>query len=579
MSRIGIPKAKQDEIASLLGASLQETISIEEFKILAKKRAIPGAKLMSWEPETCLKTKRTIFLVHQLLQDQIPAEVKHTRGIKAPRTTKKGSSREIIPVIFCREAPGTSASKKAELVVEDCANAGCVLICDSSEGAVLIIPPYCSIPSPCANETEKGHIPKWLLDGLHSLDAFSDYLKNCIDAVYKSYEDDVYRGSPDYDSEAEILIGFLQCVRKGDPRLFMPLDRFQSLKSWERASANVKSRDHFFHTINNLFLGLLVLGKIFGKTERTQIPETYIQQPDSPARLLTWEVLWFLTCINHDPAYSAEHFWANYAYSIGIPGTASSEPIPEEAIEHLVEAWDTAYKGARQDLSALYNNIRGKWDPPQLVQHDPAFDRALREAYWDGVKSSHSLISGLMLIMGCIQDKAAKSKHYDQALALKACDIAALSMMFHDQHCRQVLASNTVQPISFEILPYASLLMFVDSLQDDRRDISIIEFKKHGILNSIIYDKAANEIVADVCLAELPVKFWPGKIIEYESATRWINSASKTHFRIDYKTHLDVQAGKATSPRRALGQLPRRKGTIHKSAVKSTKRSSERRHR
>lgn len=562
MSRIGIPQAKQSEIASLLTACLQESVSTEKFDVLARKRAIPGTKLITWEPELCLETKETVFLVHQLIQDQIPAEVKQTRQSGSVNVSKKRRSREVIPVIFCRDTPGMSATKRAELVVEDCVRAKCVLISDSSEGAVLIIPPHCMIPSPCTNAPEKGHVPSWLLVALQSLDAFSDYLRKCIEKFQKVYNKDVRGGTPDYDSEAEILIAFLQCIRKGDPRLYLPLDRFQGLKSWERANANVKSRDHFFHTVNNLLLGFLILGSIFEKVERDQIPETYIQQSGGPAKLLSWEVLWFLTCINHDPAYSAEHFWPNYAYSIGIPGAASSEPVPKEAIERLVAAWDTSYKGARQDLSALYNNIRGKWDPPQMVQHDPAFDRALREAYWDGVKSSHSLISGLMLIIGCVQDRTAKSKYYDPTFALKACDIAALSMMFHDQHCRQVLASNNVQPISFEILPYAALLMFVDSLQDDRRDISIIDFNKHGIVNSIIYDKTANEIVADVCLAELPVRIWPAKITEYESATRWINSASKTHFRIDYKTHLNIQSPKdgshkKTAKRGSSGQATR----------------------
>lgn len=578
MSRIGIPQAKQNEIASLMTACLQEPANIEEFRNLAKKASIPSAKLLTWEPELCLVSKRAIFLVHQLIEDQIPDEVKQAQYRGLSKVVKKQRSREIITVIFCRATSGMSASQKAELVAEDCIKAGCALICDSPEGAVLILPPHCSSPLRCASEAEKGHVPSWLLDALQSLDAFSDYLRNCIARLCKSYWNDVYDGSPDYDSEAEILIAFLQCVRKGDSRLFMPLDRFQSLKSWERANANVKSRDHFFHTINNLLLGFFVLGNIFEKNERDQAPEKYIQQANGPARLLSWESLWFLTCVNHDPAYSAEHFWANYAYSIGIPGTATLEPIPEEAVEHLVEAWDTVYKGARQDLSELYNNIRGKWDPPQLVQYDPAFDRAMREAYWDGVKSSHSLISGLMLIIGCVQDRAAKSKHYDPSLALKACDIAALSMMFHDQHCRQVFASNNVQPIPFDVLPYASLLMFVDSLQDDRRDISVMDFHKHGILNSIVYDKSANEVVAEVCLAELQVRFWPAKIIEYESATRWINSASKIHFRIDYKAQLNMQVATNAFRKKASRQPSKGKLTPGRSSKERRRSAQKRRH-
>jgi hypothetical protein len=572
MSRVGIPQPKHSDIVSLLSTYLQEPVKTQEFSTLARKRAVPSAKVMAWEPELCLETKKAIFLVHQLIQDEIPPEV--TRVHQANLTGRRGS-RRLIPVIYCADSEEISAVKRAELVVEKCMQVGCALVCDSPEGPVLILPPNCRRPAPCENETEQGHIPAWLLNSLQSLAAFSDYFRSCLKGVHKSYMRHVHDGPADYDSEAEILIKFLQCLRKGDPRLFMPLDRFQALKSWERANANVKSRDHFFHTINNLLLGFLVLGQVFEKAERVQIPEKYIQQTNGPAKLLAWEALWFLTCINHDPAYSAEHFWSNYAYSIGIPGTATSEPIPEEVVEYLVEAWDTTYKGARQDLSQLYNNVRGKWDPPQLVPHDPAFDRALREAYWNGEKSSHSLISGLMLVMGCLHDRAAKSKQYDKTIALKACDIAALSMMFHDQHCRQVLATNDVQAISFDVLPYASALMFVDSLQDDRRDISTMEFTKHGILVSIHYDKTANEVVADVCLSELPLKFWPSKIVEYESATRWINSVSKTHFRIDYKTRLT--AGGIKGPKK--GRYSPNKPQFHRKKTRKSgrKRTSARR--
>ena len=39
-----------------------------------------------------------------------------------------------------------------------------------------------------------------------------------------------------------------------------------------------------------------------------------------------------------------------------------------------------------------------------------------------------------------------------------------------------------VNPIPFQYLPYASTLMFVDAIQDDRRDVSTSRFRQHGEL-------------------------------------------------------------------------------------------------
>lgn len=550
MSRTGISEAGRAELASLLSAHFQKPATIYEFKTLVKSRILWKAQELGWEPEFCIESSGRLFLVHQLIQDQIPEEVKKTRRIKAlpkKRGQKGTRKRKIVPLVFCPQTPATQeiaaveGTKRGELVIEDCVAAEIPLVCASSEGAVLVLPPGFKPPKPCETESEGGHVPDWLFHNLTLLDAFSPYLRKCFQRTYQVYQRKVQRGNPDYDSEAEILIKLLQDIRKGDPRLFMPLDRLHALKSWERAQANTKSRDHFFHTINNLLLGYLVLGYILGTTERMSPPESFLQDTKNIPRLLTWESLWFLTCINHDPAYSAEHFWANYNYSIGVPGAATIEPIPQEAVNRLIEAWQTNYDGARNDLSELYTRLNGEWFPPQLVPKVPEFDRALREVYWNGQKSSHSLMSGLLLITNCEKDKTVKSKAYDKVKAVTACDIAALSMMFHDQHCRRVLGSFGVKPIAFENLPYASILMFVDSLQDDRRDIAKIHFNKHEILTSIVFDKAANEVVAQVCLGELPLKYWPGKIAEYESSTRWINTASATHFRIDYKTPVDFQ--------------------------------------
>ncbi|PYK28901.1 MAG: hypothetical protein DME59_01070 [Verrucomicrobia bacterium] len=143
-------------------------------------------------------------------------------------------------------------------------------------------------------------------------------------------------------------------------------------------------------------------------------------------------------------------------------------------------------------------------------------------------------MSGLSLIQLCRTDTAKKSVHYDAVKALVASEIAALSMIFHDQRCRNRLEECGLPPLPFEELPYASMLMFADALQDDRREISTATFPRIGVLTSLTVEPEEALVKARVSLPQNRRPAWPFMIAEYESVTRWINRRSETKFIIDY---------------------------------------------
>jgi hypothetical protein len=78
--------------------------------------------------------------------------------------------------------------------------------------------------------------------------------------------------------------------------------------------------------------------------------------------------------------------------------------------------------------------------------------------------------------------------------------------------------------------------MYVDCLQDDRRDITVSRFNVHGVLASISVSPQHRTVKAQVCLPEIPIKGWPGRIAEYESVMKWINAKSGVTFTIDYRS-------------------------------------------
>jgi hypothetical protein len=216
---------------------------------------------------------------------------------------------------------------------------------------------------------------------------------------------------------------------------------------------------------------------------------------------------------------------------------SGDKSIPDEVRQRIENAWDTEWLKARKQLRLFYSQLSqtARRDGRSAVlTSTTAFDRATRVSYFDGVRAGHSLMSGLALINRCLSDDTVAHKHFSRDLAVMACDIACLSMLFHDQHCRETMGRAHVSSIPFRYLPYATILMFVDALQDDRRDVRTSRFRTRGVLDSLQIHPHNGLVKAEVILANLPLRDWPRRIAEYESVMNWINPKSDTKFLIEY---------------------------------------------
>ncbi len=527
--------------ALLAALSTSEKASIVSLKTLIAKRRVPS--LLRWAPEICIRRGKDNLLVHVLVSGEFPT---YLEGAIAQLKKQRFKRTHVLllarNVIAEASEGGGQAGISAPIValrVADRALAlGCALAVESDQKVYTVFPENFQ-PSPqdeCQDET--GHIPKWLYGALAETSAFSPYLNRTFKAFAKAYGRATRGNAIAHDDEVQLVIDFARKFARGDKRLYFPVRQLLVLLQFEAAKANRDTRDHFFHTFNNLFLGFHILGSLYG--DRRSITEVDQLIEDGPtAKVHPWESIWFITCMFHDPAYIAEKFWGTFRFSYGVPQEESTEDgdIPDSIKQVIRDMWETRFAVARQDLSSLYRTAAKKWTPPSLrTSQLDAFDNAVQRAYFDGKNTSHSLVSGLRLINLCQSDSVPKAKEYDLKVALTACEIAALGMMFHDQRCRSTLTAGGISPIAFEHLPYASLLMFVDALQDDRRDISNSRFRACGVLRSVKVADDGSVVEARVCLREVPVKGWAPRIAEYESVMSWINSGSRIRFRIDYKT-------------------------------------------
>jgi hypothetical protein len=523
------------ETIAALRQQLQVSPSLKRVSLVDVKNAKFVPKTFSFGPDLCLTDKNQCHLIYVLGTGELPQWV-----IAASEKLKryKNTHVTILAVDTLTVVGHTNASR----VAEQCISLGYGLVVESVDGCFLVFPPSYKIRTSRFSKKEVGHVPSWIRLGLLKSCNLSEHLRKAAFKLNTGYEKAAIKNHFSFDDECQLLMEFAHAIRKGDSRLFCPVDLLTVLKEFEHAGGNPGARDHFFHTFNNLFLGLLILNTLASARKHNVIPDRFIaptrSQPQPALKL--WESLWALTCLFHDPGYMGENYLRTFA-ALGLGADVKVEEddaTPGPVITRINNAWDSEFLEARNDLVALFTRVAGVWELSGGGGSDPVqkFDPALRRAYFDGRKCGHSLVSGLNLIKRCRKSKAVPAANYDGEKALKACVIAALSMMFHDPHSRRTLVENGVPPISFEDLPYATTLMFADALQDDRRDIEVSKFPKEGVLASLSVKQGI--VLATVCLTKIPVKWWPSKIVEYQSVMGWINNVSDTKFKIEYRSQL-----------------------------------------
>ena len=510
------------------------------------KRSLPFLGDLRFTPEECFRKGSDYFFTHTLASPELPTRL--TPVSEAFKTRNNCYLIIIAKTITNITSEGAESNSRVEqisscrvasAVIGPCSKTGMALILEIGDKYSLIL----TLSSGRAKRRrarpkEFGHIPKWVLDAIQDLPHSSTYFKRCLNTFKSKYAKQTTRKIA-YEDECDLLIEFAKRLNGGDRRLHLPISDLQVLKRWEERDANPKARDHFFHTFNNLFLGFMILGHLIGNRAGS-VPEHYLKRKGVTPELHHWESLWLLTCLFHDPGYVAEHFWATYSFSMGFAGPLGKAPaLPEAIVESTKNAWETHFKEARTDLAALFSNVSRVWRPG-TSNLASVFDLALRKAYFDGVRCGHSVMSGLFLIAACRNFRAVMHSEHDPELSLAAATIGALGMLFHDPRCRDILSANGVEPIPYEWLPYASVLMFSDAIQDDRRDITTCEFECHGILTGVHIDESSGNVQAVVDLRALPQTWWPYKIEEYEGVMAWINDVSDKKFVIEYESNIGL---------------------------------------
>jgi hypothetical protein len=305
-------------------------------------------------------------------------------------------------------------------------------------------------------------IPDWVLDKLSHLHNLAKPFRSSLLGFSRRYRRSLTSGMTDDESQEKTLHQTFSSLLQSDPRFSGHYGPLRLLRFFEQSKPD-RGRDHYFHSFNNFLLGCIVIDSCYADfvafKERC-FPHTQ-----------DWsiEFTWLLTVLFHDVGYPIQKHRDTSEIIYGVTTTSD-----ERAIAERRDAWQSpVYRTSRVQLVSLYehltqNVIASEWIPDlfPLQEHpqhplDKAFERSFLE-------HGHGVASSMRMLADFFQGGVPKASSQRPFLA-KHIFVSGLSIPFHDWPVRKLLREEGIPHIQTSRLPFAGLLMFIDSIQEDRR--------------------------------------------------------------------------------------------------------------
>ena len=264
------------------------------------------------------------------------------------------------------------------------------------------------------------------------------FIKEAIDKMLKS--------SPDY-------------IGSNIP--FMRLSNFEDLFNF----SDIRCKDHVFHSVRVFLIGCIIIDKFYDKLRG------YYKEILGTDRI-SIEYMWLLTSLFHDIGRVKQDAYRIY---LTKPGEDNLE-LKEKLSEELSKRWqDETFKNSMGNIIELIKQSckrNSKRDKPFVGYAlggptDEKIARLLRESY-NNLKS-HGVISCFDLSSDLL-GKMKAAKLNNKTFLLYHIFPAVLSIAFHDWKIWKDLTELKVFPINIKNFPMASLLIFIDTWDDYKRD-------------------------------------------------------------------------------------------------------------
>jgi len=326
-------------------------------------------------------------------------------------------------------------------------------------------------------------IPQWILDEIDNLSNLNQGIIGALKGFRNRYRALIGSGRISDETQDDLIRRTLRSLLNQDLRFvadFTPLDlmKFLEFKFYESV------RDHYFHTFNNFLLGCIVIDKCHDSF--THFRQSCHLQQDA----FSIEYVWLLTVLFHDVGYPIQKMRETSKMIFGVDSITDEQVGAERA-----RAWETPeYRMARGQLISVFDyltqdDLESSWsaDPyPLKAGHplDVAFAKSFRTL-------GHAVASSMRMLAEFYRSIPGSITQHRQFL-LRHVFLAGVSIPFHDWPVRKFLREEGINRIRTSRFPFASLLMFIDSIQEDRRG----RVQEPDVLSSI-------SVVGNVVSAEM----------------------------------------------------------------------------
>ena len=339
---------------------------------------------------------------------------------------------------------------------ENCCAKGFGLISNLGKTPLLIRDAIKSV-IPKTSDEYVGHYPQWLLDEIKKVDLGNSKYRTALRDFSTEYLKLKTKNKLDWQKEENLVKNTIAQILSSDRRYTSGTSSFEILNRFERFWFDI--RDHYFHSFHVFLLGLLILNHYknnFMGFYRNTFPRY---------KHLLLEFTWLLTSIFHDVGYPITKIDDLKEDIFGI-STISRE-------REMSNVWDDPiYKENLKQLISLFNySVTGKkhkadWYPEVFGSTETSLDKIFREIFYD----SHG-VAGCFRFLVDIFSEARREKDQEKKIfLLNHIYPAALSIALHDIKFREKLPIIGIKKIKLSRFPFAVLLMYLDSLQEDRRD-------------------------------------------------------------------------------------------------------------
>lgn len=375
---------------------------------------------------------------------------------------------ESFPNILCQEVEKAMRNcvfdfffiLKNELLLdifeESCCEKGFGLVLDKTGKPFLIRDAIKSI-IPIKTASHAGHYPLWLTTEIKKINLGNSKFRTVIGDFSKEYLRLKSRKDFNWEREERLVINTIAEILKSDTRYSSGINSFEILSRFESFWHDI--RDHYFHSFHIFLLGLLILDHYKEEFIR------YHKNVFPKYRSVSLEFLWLLTSIFHDVGYPIAKLDDLIEGIYGV----STTPYEKET----TSVWDDpVYKENLKQLISLFRfslsdkKHRIDWHPEVFGLKNDPLDHIFRGSFYE----CHGVAGCFRFLVDIFSEARREEDTETRFFLVNHIYPAALSIALHDKKFREKLSQDGITTIRLSRFPFATLLAYLDSLQEDRRD-------------------------------------------------------------------------------------------------------------